>query len=213
MKRNKQTFISKKPLIVDFVSSSVNYRQNFGGGRKQDIAKAVGIKSGIRPNIIDATAGLGRDGFILASLGSHVTLIERSQIIHDLLADGMRRASNAGGKTAEIISRMKLIHADAIELLPTLSTNVIYLDPMHPPRKKSSLVKSKMRQLRAIVGEDPDQIELIKTALQSDCDRVALKWPSKSPLPNPLPKCSHQILGGIVRFDIFIKSNVKKISI
>ena len=154
MKRNKQTFISKKPLIVDFVSSSVNYRQNFGGGRKQDIAKAVGIKSGIRPNIIDATAGLGRDGFILASLGSHVTLIERSQIIHDLLADGMRRASNVSGRTAEIISRMKLIHADAIELLPTLSTNVIYLDPMHPPRKKSSLVKSKMRQLRAIVGED-----------------------------------------------------------
>ena len=213
MKRNKQTFISKKPLIADFISSSVNYRQNFGGGRKQDIAKAVGIKSGIRPNIIDATAGLGRDGFILASLGSHVTLIERSQIIHDLLADGMRRASNVGGRTAEIISRMKLIHADAIELLPTLSTNVIYLDPMHPPRKKSSLVKSKMRQLRAIVGEDPDQIELIKTALQSDCNRVTLKWPSKSPLPNPLPKCSHQILGGTVRFDIFIKSNVKKISI
>ena len=100
MKRNKQTFISKKPLIVDFVSSSVNYRQNFGGGRKQDIAKAVGIKSGIRPNIIDATAGLGRDGFILASLGSHVTLIERSQIIHDLLADGMRRASNVSGRTS-----------------------------------------------------------------------------------------------------------------
>ena len=52
MKKNKQTFISKKPLIADFIGSSVNYRQNFGGGRKQDIAKAVGIKSRIRPNII-----------------------------------------------------------------------------------------------------------------------------------------------------------------
>ncbi len=206
MKKKKQESQVLKPLIADFISDSMSYRQNFGGGIKQDIAKAVGIKSGIRPDIIDATAGLGRDSFILASLGSKITLIERSQTIHDLLADGMKKASKVGGRTAEIVSRMKLLHADAIELLPSLSTDVIYLDPMHPPRRKSALVKSKMRQMRSIVGEDPDQIELIKKALNSSCNRVTLKWPSRSPLPTVLPKCSYQILGKTVRFDIFIKS-------
>ena len=207
MKKNKQKSTNITPIIADFTSASISYRQKFGGGIKQDIAKAVGIKSGIRPDIIDATAGLGIDSFILASLGSKITLIERSQKIHNLLADGMKKASGAGGRTAEIISRMKLIHGDAIELLPTLSTNVIYLDPMHPPRNNSALVKSKMRQMRSIVGEDSDHIELITTALNSICDRVTLKWPSQSPLPSVLPKCSHKILGKSIRFDIFVKSN------
>ena len=207
MKKNKQKFTDFKPLIADFNSDSICFRQKFGGGIKQNIAKAVGIKSGIRPDIIDATAGLGRDSFILASLGSKITHIERSQIIHDLLADGMKKASGAGGRTAEIVSRMKLLHADAIELLPELSTDVIYLDPMHPPRKTSALVKSKMRQMRSIVGEDTDQNELITTALKSNCGRVTLKWPARSPLPHTIPKCSHQVMGRTVRFDIFIKTD------
>ena len=206
MRKNKQKFTAVRPLTADFNSDTICFRQKFGGGIKQNIAKAVGIKSGIRPDIVDATAGLGRDSFILASLGSKITLIERSQIIHDLLADGMKKASNAGGRTAEIISRMELFHADAIELLPKLSTDVIYLDPMHPPRKKSALVKSKMRQMRSIVGEDTDQLQLISTALKSDCSRVTLKWPSRTPLPYPLPKCSYQITGKTVRFNVFIKS-------
>ena len=206
MSKNKQKFTIMRPLVADFNNDSICFRQKFGGGIGQNIAKAVGIKSGIRPDIIDATAGLGRDSFVLASLGSKITLIERSQIIHDLLADGMKKASSVGGKTAEIISRMKLLHADAIELLPKLSTDVIYLDPMHPPRKKTALVKFKMRQIRSIVGEDTDQIKLISTALESDCGRVTLKWPSRTKLPHPLPKSSYQIMGKTVRFDIFIKS-------
>ena len=160
---NKFDRISKsRPLIVDFIGGALNHRLNFGGGIGQDLAKAVGIKSGIRPEIIDATAGLGRDSFIMASLGSKITLIERSQIMHDLLADGMKKASNAGGRTSEIISRMRLIYGDAIELIPQMSTDVIYIDPMHPLRQKSALVKLEMRQIRSLVGEDIDQIELLE---------------------------------------------------
>ena len=207
MKKFSTSLNINRPLIADFIGGPLNYRINFGGGIKQTLAKAVGIKSGIRPNIIDATAGLGRDSFVLASLGSHVTLIERSQIMHDLLADGMKKASRHGGKLSEVVARMKLIHGDAIEILPQISTDVIYIDPMHPPRQKSALVKTEMRQLRAIVGEDLDQLELIKTALSTNCSRVALKWPAKSPLPNSLPECSHQLSGKSVRFDIFIRVN------
>ena len=211
MKKNLARSISVRPLIVDFIGGSLNYRINFSGNIKQNLARAVGIKSGIRPDIIDATAGLGRDSFILASLGSNVTLIERSKIMHDLLADGMKKASREGGKLSEVIARMKLIHGDAIEILPQISTDIIYIDPMHPPRQKSALVKTEMRQIRAIVGEDLDRLELIKTALGTNCRRVALKWPAKSPLPDGLPKCSHQLLGKSIRFDIFMKTNLRKV--
>lgn len=208
---NKFDRISKsRPLIVDFIGGALNHRLNFGGGIGQDLAKAVGIKSGIRPEIIDATAGLGRDSFIMASLGSKITLIERSQIMHDLLADGMKKASNAGGRTSEIISRMRLIYGDAIELIPQMSSDVIYIDPMHPLRQKSALVKLEMRQIRSLVGEDIDQIELVKTALHAESARVSLKWPAKTPLPDAVPKCTYQIVGKSVRFDIFINSLKKR---
>ena len=56
------------------------------------IAKAVGIAQGVRPQVLDATAGLGKDAFVLASLGCQMTLIERQPLIAALLEDGLARA-------------------------------------------------------------------------------------------------------------------------
>ena len=97
-------------LKCDFLQGAISHRLRFGGGRGQHLPKAIGLKGGQSPIIIDATAGLGRDAFLLASLGSQVTLIERSDIIHELLAAGMEAAHQAGGQHKEIIERMTLIH-------------------------------------------------------------------------------------------------------
>ena len=184
-----------RALRCDFVGGAVQHRLRFGGGRGQDLPKAAGLKPGINPHIVDATAGLGRDAFLLASLGATVTMIERSADMHALLLDGMARALDAGGVTAEIISRMTLIHGDAIELLPSLSPEIVLVDPMHPPRNKSALVKAEMRQIRAIVGIDDDQTRLMQTALAHASRRVVLKWPAKAaPMAN-IPPASHQIIG------------------
>ncbi len=129
-------------LKCDFVGGAVNHRLHYGGGRGQDLPKAVGMKAGKTPSVIDATAGLGRDAFLLASLGAQVTLIERSDIMHTLLQDGLKAALNAGGLHAEIANRMTLIHGDAIDLLPAMNPEVVLVDPMHPPRQKSALVKA-----------------------------------------------------------------------
>ncbi|HCJ4582886.1 TPA: class I SAM-dependent methyltransferase, partial [Pseudomonas aeruginosa] len=67
---------SPGPVRVDFVEGASAHRRKFGGGSGQMIAKAVGVQPGIRPRVLDATAGLGRDGFVLASLGCEVTLVE-----------------------------------------------------------------------------------------------------------------------------------------
>ncbi|HCI05901.1 MAG TPA: 16S rRNA methyltransferase, partial [Sulfitobacter sp.] len=71
-------------LRVDFVGGAVGHRLRFGGGRGQDLAKAMGLRAGKTPTVIDATAGLGRDSFLLASLGAKVTMIERSPKMYAL---------------------------------------------------------------------------------------------------------------------------------
>lgn len=191
-------------LRVDFVGGAVGHRLKFGGGRGQDLPKAIGLRAGQSPTIIDATAGLGRDAFLLASLGAPVTLIERSAHMHALLADGMARALAAGGEYTDIIARMTLLHGDAIDLIPTLRADAILIDPMHPPRKKSALVKRELRQVREIVGTDEDAADLLRVALDHAEKRVVLKWPAKGAPIESTRAPSHQIIGKSTRYDVFM---------
>lgn len=192
-------------LICDFTGGAVAHRFRFGGGRGQALPKAIGLKNGKTPSVVDATAGLGRDAFLLASLGAEVTLIERSIEMHGLLKEGLERALEAGGDVAEVVSRMTLLLGDAKDLLPTLNPEVVLVDPMHPPRKKSALVKNEMRLIRKIVGEDLDVLELMQVALATATNRVVLKWPMRADALAGLPKCSHQITGKSTRYDVFMK--------
>ena len=191
-------------LIVDFNVGAVGHRLKFGGGRGQALPKACGLSKGQTPRIVDATAGLGRDSFLLASLGAEVTLIERSKHMHRLLEDGLARAQDAGSAFSGIINRMTLVYGDAREVLPTLSTDVVLVDPMHPPRRNSALVKIEMRQLREIVGADHDANEVMQAAFNVANKRVVLKWPLRAdPMPD-LKAYSHQILGKSTRYDVFM---------
>ena len=191
-------------LQVDFVSGAVAHRLRFGGGRGQALAKAMGLRAGKTPMIVDATAGLGRDSFLLASLGAQVTMIERSEKMHVLLAQGMKRASQKGGEFREIVSRMTLLKGDAKDLLVGLSAEAILIDPMHPPRNNSALVKRELRQVREIVGNDDDASDLLQVALNHAFNRVVVKWPAKAdPIPG-IRACSHQIIGKSTRYDVFM---------
>ena len=191
-------------LRIDFVMGAVAHRLRFGGGRGQDIAKAMGFRNGNTPTIIDATAGLGRDSFLLASLGAHVTMIERSEKMHMLLELGMERAFNEGGQFREIIERMTLLKGDAKDIIPTLTAEAILIDPMHPERKNSALVKQDLRQVRDIVGSDEDAADLVRLAIMHAQKRVVLKWPAKADPIEGVQKCSHQILGKTTRYDVFM---------
>lgn len=197
-------------LNIDFVTGAVGHRLRFGGGRGQDLAKAMGLRGGKTPMIVDATAGLGRDSFLLASLGAQVILIERSEKMHALLVEGMNRAENEGGEFREIIGRMSLMKGDAKDLIPELSGEAILIDPMHPPRQKSALVKRELRQVREIVGTDDDAADLVRIALAHAQNRVVLKWPAKADPIDGLKACTHQILGKTTRYDVFMLNNERR---
>jgi len=193
-----------KPLFVDFLGLTLQHRTRYGGGAKQLLCRAIGIKPNYKPNVIDATAGLGQDAFILATQGCNVTLFERSTIIAALLQDGITRAQSCD--TFHNL-KLKLIVGNAIALLtnikPTNYPDVIYLDPMYPHRTKSALAKKSMRLLRQIVGEDEDSPELLKTALQRAQKRVVVKRPRLAPpIEGPAPHL--KMVGKSSRFDIYL---------
>lgn len=192
------------PLTIDFVGGTLGYRMRSGGGGGQALRRAAGFAKGHIPVIADATAGLGRDAFLFASMGAQVTLIERSPDIHALLEDALARAAAAGPTYAEIVGRMVLLQGDAKELLPQVTAETIIVDPMHPPRRGTALVKNEMRLLRQMVGADPDAFDLMQVALACAKKRVVLKWPLRADPMAGLRPPSHQILGKTTRYDVFM---------
>ena len=104
------------------------------------------------------------------------------------------------------MDRMTLIHGDSITLLPHMQADVVLVDPMHPTRQKSALVKAEMRAIRDIVGVDEDQQLLVETALAMAKKRVILKWPAKAAPLAGLRPASHQIIGKSIRYDVFMTS-------
>ena len=200
---------SPSPIYIDFSSGQVAHRRLFGGGKGQTIAKAVGLNKTPLPVILDATAGMGKDAFVFASLGAKVILMERSPISAALLTDALQRAS-CDKDISEIINRMSLIYGDArslgsdkgVQLNET--PDVIYLDPMFPHRKKSALVKKEMLAFQSLIGDDNDSDELLNISRQLAKKRVVVKRSIKAPyLGNQKPSLSMNMKKH--RFDIYFK--------
>lgn len=189
------------PFYIDFLSPQMRYRCARASLRRELIAKAMGMRPSAHPHIIDITAGLGRDSFILATLGFKVTAIERSPIIHALLQDALNRCAFA------MTQRPNLIFADAIDWLKKLShdchPDIIYMDPMFPERNKSALVKKEMLVLQNLLGKEEDTDELFKWALSCAKYRVVVKRPKfASKIAERLP--NFVITGRSSRFDIYL---------
>ncbi len=194
-------------IRIDYTEGGLDYRRKFGGGEL--IRKAVGLKAGYRPRVIDLTAGLGRDAFILAVSGCELTLVERHWLIHALLEDalirGKRKAQDDDLQLAEILSRMSLRYEDAnttLEGLQPLSADVIYLDPMFPERKKKSAVKKEMQAFQNIV-EKGMEVGLLQKAIKKAKKRVVVKRPKSASFLDE-KKASFSISNNTLRFDIYL---------
>jgi len=193
------------PVRAEFVTGKMGYRREHGGGAGQLVAKAVGLqKTRATLHVVDATAGLGQDAFVLASLGCRVTLFERNPVIHALLEDGLARAA-LNVDCAAIVERMRLLEGSSIDWLEQPDTevaDVIYLDPMFPHRDKSALVKKEMQVFRTIVGDDEDSGQLLAGALERARYRVVVKRPRKAPaIEGPEP--TTRIEGKSSRYDVY----------
>jgi 16S rRNA (guanine1516-N2)-methyltransferase len=189
------------PFILDFTRGKIAYRAQHASLRNEPLARALGCKPQTQPFIVDATAGLGRDSFILATLGFNVTLLERSPVLYALLQDALTRAN-----TLPACQRLHLIQADAIEWLQTLTAppQAVYLDPMFPQRHKSASSKKEMVILQDLLGKAVDDDILFSVAFACAAQRVVVKRPRLAVnIANKVPTFS--ITGRSSRFDVYCK--------
>lgn len=196
-------------ICADWLTADLARR--IGAGRRQPIGRAIGLHKPRLPDegplrVLDATAGLGRDGFTLAMLGAEVSLLERHPTTCALLRDARLRALAAPGAQAAA-ARIEVLEGDAITLLAEPAHRgrweVIYLDPMYPDDGKSALPSKEMQLLRELTGGDADADALLAPALACAGRRVVVKRPSKAP---PLAGLAPSLCfdGTQLRFDVYL---------
>ena len=192
--------IGDGPLVRADVLAQVRARRT----GKDLLARAVGRAS---RTVVDATAGLGRDGVHLAAIGKHVTLVERVPLVAALVEDALARATDAGGDVAAVALRLRLVIADARAYLRALLASgearpdAILIDPMYPERGKTALPGKGMALFRDLVGDDEDAPELLAVALRVAGRRVVVKRPlAAPPLAGPAPVGA--VRGRTTRYDI-----------
>ncbi len=160
-----------------------------------------------RPVILDATAGLGEDSFLLAAAGAEVHLYERDPLTAALLRDSLERArKDPDPEIREAALRMHFHEEDSLRAMKELSfvPDVVYLDPMFPERMKSGLVKKKAQILQAL--EKPcsaaEEEELIESARKTGAKRIVVKRPLKGPVLAGR-KPDYSLDGSVVRHDVY----------
>ncbi|MBH2276422.1 class I SAM-dependent methyltransferase [Neisseria meningitidis] len=194
----------KSSVIVDFASGAAQYRRTKGGGEL--IAKAVNHTA--KPTVWDATAGLGRDSFVLASLGLTVTAFEQHPAVACLLSDGIRRAL-LNPETQDTAARITLHFGNSAVQMPALvqtqgKPDIVYLDPMYPERRKSAAA-----YFHRLVGEAQDEAVLLHTARQTAKKRVVVKRPRLGEhLAGQAP--AYQYTGKSTRFDVYLPYEADK---
>jgi 16S rRNA (guanine1516-N2)-methyltransferase len=185
------------PLYADFSKEAWNKRK--AEGKKQGLVRACKPIKGLK--VIDATAGWGRDAAVLAVFGAEVLMIERHLMPSLLLNDALSRQSDEDKRALSLL----LHQGNALEYLQHLAheeyPHLIYIDPMHPERQKSALVKKDMQALQQFIQPDEDALALIDLAVLRATQRVVVKWPQKS----PALRCpSYSVEGKTVRFDVYL---------
>jgi 16S rRNA (guanine1516-N2)-methyltransferase len=205
-RKNKTDNKNKADIRCDFISGELRHRRLYGGGKNQMILKATGLNKH-KPSIMDLTAGLGRDSFVLATAGARVTMFERQPIVAALLVDGLQRLHTAGDEQeVTIAERLTLHEGDSLNCLAALAESeapdVIYLDPMFPERDKAAKVKKAMAFFHHLVGADDDAAALLPLALATARYRVVVKRPRHAPpLAGLIPGLCFE--GKSTRFDVY----------
>lgn len=201
---------------VDFLDATLQYRVRTSG-KRQGIGKAVGLDKAAGISVLDATAGLGRDAFVLAALGCEVSLMERSPLVHALLTDGFLRARHDGDAAVQaVLGRMQLLQGESRERFAAIARgelpqpDVIYLDPMFPPRSKSASVKKDIALLHTLLGVEEDFASLFAAALPCAKHRVVVKRPGTKHDP-ALPQPAFVVEGKAAHFEVYVNSSFSSI--
>jgi 16S rRNA (guanine1516-N2)-methyltransferase len=169
------------------------------------VARALGVDRS-EPEVVDATAGLGRDAVVLARCGARITMLERDPVLTALLADGLRRLAESD---PDLAARLELIETDATDWLRARAAagpplvDAVLIDPMFPARRGSALPRLEMQVFRELLGAgDPDDTRALLAAARAACTRRAVV--KRPPRERPVaPGATTTLRGPRARFDVY----------
>ena len=182
--------VRRKPIFSDFLKWSTDLKKTNLTRTMKGISKDS--------SIIDATAGLGQDSLVLASLSSNVTLLEKVPWIHALLVDGLTKSK----KQNALLSKMHPICVDSRSYLLGLiqKVDVIYLDPMFSWSVKSK-AKKEIQALRELTELEENK-NLLGISLKKAEERVIVKRHRNSRYLEGF-KPTFSLVGRVVRYDVY----------
>ena len=202
--------LAAAPLHVELLAGRLGWRAARVGHER--LVRACGVGRA-RPGggvwcVLDGTGGLGEDAWLLAVAGARVTVVERHPVLAALLADALERAR---ASAPEAVARVTPCVGDTpTELASRPPFDVVYLDPMYPPRRKAALGEGRLRVLAELFAADGFPVEadggagvLLEAALGSGASRVVLKRPRRAPTAGPVP--SYTVDGRSTRFDVWVR--------
>jgi len=194
----------KDSLCIDFSNQDTLNRIDTKS-KKCSVIQAVEGRSKGKLEILDATAGLGRDTITLASRGHYVLAIEKDPYIYLLLANALERAKKIES-LKQIANNITLLNTNSADYI--LSTDKkfdsVYIDPMFPERKKSAKVKQNMQIMHQIAfNDDTTNTQLLDNSFTAKiAKKIIVKRPVNAEYLSA-KKPSAQIKGKTNRFDIY----------
>ncbi len=169
-------------VLADFVGGPAGHRGRVQSARPFHLLRACRVGGG-PVLVLDAFAGLGRDGFELARAGATVQMCERNPVVWQLLSDALQRAAT-NPEYAEVASRITLTPAgdvrDVMQNWQGARPDVIYLDPMYPGESGSAKVRKQSQLLRRLAGSDDSGPEVLMQAVSLARLRVVVKRPANA---------------------------------
>lgn len=194
----------KSTFTVDFLKGDILFRLK-SSGKKQPLLKALDLSK--NQNILDLTAGLGRDALTLAYHGCEVLALER----HPLLFLMLKYASENLSKDAffkNIKGSMNFEWSESTDYLfeTDKKWDAVYLDPMYPHEDKTAKSKKDVEFLKRIASPTQNLEDLLKLAISKAHNRVILKRP---PGAEVILTPHHHVEGSLVRFDIYFPGAIQ----
>ncbi len=189
----------ERPISVDIDRDLQRHELYFKSASilREVPAKAIGVKGGVRPKILDLTGGLLGDSLLFLSYGCEVLALERNPIIAFLIKSALKNASHP------LLQKFSFIESEAFTFLETLpNVDIIYFDPMFEDVNEKSLPKKEMRIFRSFVGSDKDAKKVIVEAKKLTPKRLVVKRPRLSAtLMDPVDVIFE---GKATRYDVYL---------
>lgn len=190
------------PLRIEL--EKIDTRSPAARSARHPLFRALGCTSARAEGpVIDATAGLGGDTWLMAARGFEVIAIERHPVLAGMLQEALDRAARS---EPEIASRIRVVEADSLTWLRSEAArhhpHAVLIDPMYPGSEERTAKPSKeMRMVRMLVGDDPDSGKLLEEARGCGVGRVLLKRPLHAPSGQGQDAPDWMIRAGRVRYD------------